>query len=92
MAAAAAVLGYAAQADARKWPSSPMAMRAPSRCDVAARAELGRLDIRPTRLKEAQSAPNYARTAKFPGRAHDLRLARLPGDVTAFGIASRKQL
>jgi DNA-binding beta-propeller fold protein YncE len=61
--------------------------------DVAARAEIGRLDINPARLKEAQSAPNYAQDAEVSPDGRTLYVTRgYLGDVVAVDIASRRLL
>ncbi|MFL5297880.1 MAG: hypothetical protein ACJ798_16005 [Phenylobacterium sp.] len=59
--------------------------------DVAARAELGRLDVNPAKLKETQSAPNYAQDAEVSPDGRTLYISRgYLGDVVAVDIASRK--
>jgi hypothetical protein len=58
--------------------------------DVATRAELGRLDINPAKLKETQATPNYAQDTEVSPDGRTLYVSRgYLGDVAAFDIASR---
>ena len=58
--------------------------------DVAARTELGRLNINPAKIRQTQSTPNYAQDTEVSPDGRTLYVSRgYLGDVAAFDIASR---
>ena len=59
--------------------------------DVAARTELGRIDVNPDRAKQTQSTPNYAQDTDVSPDGRTLYVSRgYLGDVAAFDIATGK--
>lgn len=59
--------------------------------DVAARAEVGRIDVNPGKTRQTQATPNYAQDTDVSPDGRTLYVSRgYLGDVAAFDIASGK--
>ena len=59
--------------------------------DVAARTEVGRIDVNPGKAKQTQSTPNYAQDTDVSPDGRTLYVSRgYLGDVAAFDVASGK--